>query len=132
MKVYLYLAQRNKKGIQLLSVFKGDQYPAARLQNVKDLNLDPKLETKLQNKIHEDRMHWEPWLESAASFSELKEQLKKRGYFDLPMTAFPLFDIQREKLLSFSEMKKKPLIYVKNPSQKPVSKINSMLRRKDA
>jgi hypothetical protein len=38
-------------------------------------------------------MLYEPWIESASSYQELKERLKIRGYSDLPMGATPLLDL---------------------------------------
>jgi hypothetical protein len=40
--------------------------------------------SEIANTIHENRMLWEPWIESAKDFQDLKESLRERGYTDLP------------------------------------------------
>lgn len=39
-------------------------------------------------------MLYEPWIETATNFNELRERLKGRGYSDIPMGASPMLDFQ--------------------------------------
>lgn len=84
-KIYLYLARRDKKGIKILSIFSGNDCMATRLNDIKSLSLPNALEVDMYNKIFENRMLWEPWIESADNYNKLKEQLKKRGYSNVPV-----------------------------------------------
>jgi hypothetical protein len=47
-------------------------------------------ERNIQQIIFENRMLFEPWVETASDFEELRERLKGRGYIDLPMGACPI------------------------------------------
>jgi hypothetical protein len=88
MKLWLYLARRDKKGLKLLAVFSNTPViPSTRVQDIKSLRLSQELENDLAKTIYEQRMLWEPWLESADSYESLKAALKTRGYSNLPMQA---------------------------------------------
>lgn len=41
----------------------------------------------LEQTVHEHRMEWELWAESAESWPEFRETLSKRGYRNLPMAS---------------------------------------------
>jgi len=79
-RLYLYLARRDKKEIKVLTTFQGHAVPPTRVRDVKHLGLPRELTAKLSQEIHEDRLLWEPWVEAADSFEQLRESLKKRGY----------------------------------------------------
>lgn len=83
--LYLYLARRDKKGVRLLATLKGNHSSATRLGDIKTLQLPAEMERELADVIHENRMYWEPWIESATSFQDLKSKLAKRGYKELPV-----------------------------------------------
>lgn len=85
MKIFLYLARRDKKGFRLLSMFTGPACATSRLTNHKSLNLPLEIENKILTEIKDNRMMWEPWVESAESFTHLREALKSRGYSNLPI-----------------------------------------------
>lgn len=90
-KLYLYLARRDRKGIMLLSTFPApkDVRPT-RVADINSLNLPPKLTKEITETVHENRMLYEPWIESANSFGDLKNSLKKRGYRNLPLNQSPM------------------------------------------
>lgn len=90
-KLYLYLARRDRKGIMLLSTFPAekDVHPT-RVADIKKLNLPPKLTKEISETVHDNRMMYEPWIESANSFGDLKQSLKKRGYRNLPLNQSPM------------------------------------------
>jgi hypothetical protein len=50
-------------------------------------------EKKIQQIIYENRMLYEPWIESAQDFNDLKTRLGGRGYTDLPMGTIPLLNM---------------------------------------
>ncbi|RDJ35637.1 MAG: hypothetical protein DWQ19_12530 [Crenarchaeota archaeon] len=123
MKNYLYLARRDKKGIKILIVLKGHHCPAGRLADIKKLGLPVNLEQQIQNKIYETRMLWEPWIESAENYKELKDSLRKRGFSAVPMGASPLFFPEKESIVSkkIKDVKIGPIIEEKK----------TMLRKKN-
>jgi hypothetical protein len=89
-KIYLYLGRRDKKGIQILSIFPGTSLAPARITDVKNLHLPPALEAAVANTAYTNRFLWEVWVESATNFRTLKEKLSKRGYQNLPIQANPI------------------------------------------
>jgi hypothetical protein len=123
-RVYLYLAKRDKKGIKVLAVLKGHDCPPGRLADLKKLMLPPALEQQIEQKIHEDRMLWEPWLESAESFADLKKSLKDRGYKSLPLCSSPIFSPEKESVITDrGQMKYMPVV-------KPVvPQVKTMIRK---
>jgi len=44
---------------------------------------------KLTEIVYELRLDWEPWIESADSFDNIKDKIKKRGYSNLPISFIP-------------------------------------------
>lgn len=89
-KLYLYLGRRDKKGVQVLTVLNGDAMPPARVADLGILQLPHEVKAELDSLIYGNRMEWEPWLQSANSYQELKESLQKRGYSNLPVHSMPL------------------------------------------
>lgn len=89
--IWLYLARRDKSGMEVLTVLKGRRQPAVRVKDLLVLNLPPSWFVEIQRKVEEKKMEWEPFVESAADFDALRESLKKRGYTNLPVNGQPLF-----------------------------------------
>ncbi len=87
-KLYMYLGKRDKKGIKVLATFQGDP-KTARVHDVKGLGLDPVSEATILSQIEENKMNWEVWIEPASSYTELKSNLERRGYRDMPLAASP-------------------------------------------
>lgn len=88
--VYLYLARRDKKGCKIIMILQGLETYPTRLTDVNSLRLPADLIVELQNIIHDNRMDWEPWVESANSYEELRQKLVNRGYSQIPLKANPL------------------------------------------
>lgn len=84
-KIYLYIARRDKKGMRLVAVLDGPVTSPVRLREVSLLNLPPHVEADVTRVIQENRMYWEPWLESAASYQDLKQAVRARGYTQVPV-----------------------------------------------
>ena len=89
-RIYLYLTRRDKKGCQVIMVLQGLQTPPTRLTDIHSLRLDPEVVAELHEIIHSKRMDWEPWVESANTYEELRQKLVSRGYSQLPLKASPL------------------------------------------
>ena len=99
-KIYLYLGRRDKTEVKLLSIFNGQTLPPTRIANIKDLNLPKSLETKISATIHQNRLMWEVWIEGAENTAQLRNNLLKRGYKDVPLTGRPLFKMMPDETLS--------------------------------
>jgi hypothetical protein len=79
-KLYLYLAKRDKREIKILTTFFGNKIPPTKIHDVRKIGLPREMTNRLYQIIYDDRLLWEPWIESAESFDELKSSLKNRGY----------------------------------------------------
>lgn len=65
----------------------------SRLTDIKTLKLPQLWESKIQQLIYDNRMLYEPWIESANNYNELRERLSNRGFKNLPMGPNPMLDI---------------------------------------
>lgn len=70
-------------------------------------------------------MYWEPWLESADSYQDFRESLKKRGIRNVPLPSTPMH------MLSITNyVQKKPFNQV-DPDLKESNLKKGMVRRKN-
>lgn len=115
--LYVYLANRNKKGVKLLTTLKSETPVHSKLIDLTSLNLTQTKQAELEELIQKDSMHFEAWVETAKSYAELKEKLKERGYADIPMGP--------TSLLKTSGYGSKPVAKIKS-----VGSPSTMLRRK--
>ena len=74
--------------MKILNVFRGSA-PPTRVKDIKALNLPGDVERQVSKQAHKERMLWELWIEGAENFIELRKNLKKRGYKNLPLHAPP-------------------------------------------
>jgi len=63
-----------------------------RVADLKSLQLPVAIHESVEQIIQDNRMYWEPWLESADSYEDLKTSLHRRGYRDLYVSSKPLYD----------------------------------------
>jgi len=129
MRAFLYLARRDKKGFKLLSVFNSEKKVGpARASSISDLSLPKNLEAQIQQSIDKDDMFWEPWLETANSFNDLKKSLQNRGYTNLP-----IHDSPKHASVNFyfsDEKKRKDSEII--PDMSKLDKPKTMVRRKSS
>ncbi len=92
-KLFVYLASRKKDGIKVVTILEGPPSVRSPLTDLTRLNLPQKLSEEVGRKIHEHRMLYEPFVESAGSYNELRDRLVARGFHDLPMGCAPLIAI---------------------------------------
>lgn len=85
-QVYIYLARRDKKGIKTLFIFpyKTKIYPT-KIDNIENFQFSNEIKNSLYLEVEKNKLLYEPYIESASSFNELKQSLKKRGYKNLPL-----------------------------------------------
>lgn len=91
-RIYLYLGKRDKKGVKVLTVLMGEHTSPNRITDLNELQLPNEVHKELEVMIHDNRMEWEPWIESANTYQELRASLKKRGYKNLPIHSMPMAD----------------------------------------
>jgi hypothetical protein len=123
MKLYLYLARRDKTDIRVLTVFSSTTMPAgknSRIRKISDLNLPESLRAKIEAEVYSNRMLWELWMESAEDYNVLQKQLTKRGFRNVPHHPSYSFSTQIDKITP----SKNKVVSISPP---PVRK--SMLRR---
>jgi hypothetical protein len=89
-KVWIYLTKRDRSGVRFLSQFRSkEKISPTRLKEINELNLPISNAQKLSEIIYESRLEWEPWIESADSFDDIKKKIRNRGYKNLPISFLP-------------------------------------------
>jgi hypothetical protein len=97
-KVYIYLARRDKKGIKILTCFNNSNtYHPTRIHDLKQLKLPDNLYNSLNKEIVDNKMLYEPWIQSSDSFENLKKSLLKRGYSNLPFQKSVIYTIKEKE-----------------------------------
>ena len=66
----------------LCHVGKGKCLPT-RLTDLNRLGIEHKKLTEIKSIVENSKMQWEPWIESAPSFKDLLDKLRRRGYPDV-------------------------------------------------
>jgi hypothetical protein len=105
---YIYLAKRDKKGIKILTTFMSQNHIPERIKDLSIIPLDPTVYQKVSQMIYDERLNWEPWIESAATYDDLKAKLKKRGYTGIPLSSQP--EIYTENIVINTLVNKKVMI----------------------
>lgn len=91
--LWLYLAKRDKKGIQILAKFLSRELSPTKLDSIRKLTLPLSWESRIFDYIEQNKINWEPWVQTETNFEALKAQLKKRGYSDIPSNGQPMIPI---------------------------------------
>lgn len=89
--VWIYLGRRDKTGIKLVSQFNGKKILATRIANLSEINMPTDYYDAIQSLIYENRLLYEPWIESADDFTMLRQNLKLRGYTNIPVANIKLY-----------------------------------------
>lgn len=92
MKMYLYLARRDRKGARVVMTLSGEKTWPARVTDLKAIQLPENITDAVSQIVYDNRMYWEPWIESAENYEELKKSLTRRGYSNLYASSKPLYD----------------------------------------
>jgi hypothetical protein len=85
--VYLYLGRRDKSAVRFLAKFLGREQLATRVDDITPLRLPHGWAEQIEQIIFDSRLEWEPWVESADSFDELRSALRIRGFTNVPTNA---------------------------------------------
>lgn len=110
-KVYLYLLRRNKKDTKIIGDLKssGYVYPA-RLIDLDSLGLSASDRLNLKSIINDHQLDWETWIESAENYTELRQNLDKRGCAtpsspNAPLLALASHELPRSTLIKLNKNK---------------------------
>lgn len=91
--LYLYLARLDKTDVRILLKLRSPSILPSRYDNLNALGVPEPYLSAIQQVIVDNRLLWEPWVETADSYNELKVSLKNRGYNNLPTSGKPEFII---------------------------------------
>lgn len=91
--LFIYLGRRDKTGIRIIAKVVGREQSSVRLtdEGLLSLQLPSSWYTEISQIIYDDRMQWEPWIESVSDFETWRASLKKRGYSNIPVSSQPEF-----------------------------------------
>lgn len=104
--LWLYLGRRDLKGVNILAILTAREQNPTRLANISTLGLPLTIASQIEKKIFDDRMLWEPWIETAATFEDLRASLKLRGYTQIPISGQPFFSKITSNLINISRVEK--------------------------
>src|SRR5574343_2116453 len=92
-RLYLYLAKRSRQEIKLITVLQGENVVSSKITDLSKLSWPPLWEHKINKIIYDNRLLYEPWIESATSFEELRSRLFEKGFKDITSNPSPLLDL---------------------------------------
>ena len=88
--LYLYLTRRDKTSFKLLSIFSTTKiFSPTRIVDITKMGLPASVEAAIASSVRTDRMLWEPWIESANSYNDLKKSLESRDFRGIPSYSIP-------------------------------------------
>jgi len=104
--LWLYLSKRDKKGVQIIAKLLCREINPIPLANIKLLSLPPSWEGKIADIIEQNKIYWEPWVQTASTFDDLKFNLKIRGYSNVPVNGSPMILITPQVLVNVNNFPK--------------------------
>ena len=76
------------------------------LSNIKILSLPPSWEGKIADMIEQNKIYWEPWVQTANSFDDLRLNLKARGYSNIPANGYPMILVTPQVIVNINNFPK--------------------------
>lgn len=104
-KLYLYMGRRDKQATKMMTVLECEDYeviPPVRVANIDFLNLPVITQSEIIKTLYENRLLWELWVETADTYTELRDKLKSRGYANVPIYVNSKHPIKCEVLVGES------------------------------
>jgi hypothetical protein len=91
--LYLYLARRDKSGVRIIAKFKGqEQLPTRiKIEDIASFQLPVVWYNTISQIIYDNRMLWEPFIQSIDTFENFRNNMKSRGYTNIPLSSQPEF-----------------------------------------
>lgn len=112
--LWLYSARRDKKGVKILSKFYSRDIDPIIVDDLKIFNLPSSWYGKIKTYLDDNITYWQPWAQTADTFEDLKENLKKRGYSGLPGNGRPMILVTPTLFVNSNLFKKTPTMVQKN------------------
>jgi hypothetical protein len=112
--LWLYLAKRDKKGIQILAKFLCRELDPIKLDNIKRLALPLSWESKIFEYIEQNKLQWEPWVQTEDDFDVFKKSLKIRGYSDIPANGQPMISVLPQIVVNVNNFPEQKSMITKN------------------
>lgn len=88
-KTWMYLARRDKTEIRIVATALGKKITRVSILNTNNLGLPALWQDEINQIIDNNKLLWEFWLHQADTFIDLRENLKVRGYTNIPPSATP-------------------------------------------
>lgn len=89
--LYLWLGRRDKTAVRILSILRGKKQSPTRVDDLNLLNLPTVWSKQIEKIIYDNRLLWEPWIETSVSFDAFRNGLRKRNYSNIPINPRPEF-----------------------------------------
>lgn len=91
--LYLYLARRDKSGVRIISKLKGqEQLPTRiKIEDIASFQLPVVWYNTISQIVYDNRMLWEPFIQSIDTFENFRNNMKSRGYTNIPLSSQPEF-----------------------------------------
>ena len=115
--LWLYLAKRDKKGIQILAKLLCREIDPVALSNIKMLALPPSWEGRISDTIEQNKIYWEPWVQTSDTFNDLKLNLKARGYSNIPVNGHPMILVTPQVVVNINNFPKQKSMVQKGTVQ---------------
>lgn len=88
-KIWMYLGRRDKTEVRIIASTRGKQISRVTLLNVDSLGLPSLWQDEINQIIDDNKQLWEFWIHQADTFIDLRENLKTRGYTNIPSSSTP-------------------------------------------
>lgn len=107
----MYLGRRDHTEVRIIASVRGKMIPRTSLLNVDLFGLPQLWQDEINQIIEKNKLFWEFWIHQADTFFDLRENLKIRGYTNIPPSATAEY---KRNLIS---------TYIINTNQLPKQKI---------
>lgn len=125
-KLYIYIANRNKDGIKILTTLASSQkINPTKIIDISKIGLEAELENNILNYYNNYKMYWDLFIESSDSYKNFKESLKNRGFYNLPLFSSNLFQEKFEPVVKTKQKQSYVTIKSKEIKAKTMLRKNS-------
>jgi hypothetical protein len=89
-RLYLYLLNRNKEDLKVVMALQGLVTMPTKITDISVLRLEAKVVEELRSIVEEHKAQWDLWIEPANNYQELYDNLRRRGYYKIPLKSKPI------------------------------------------
>jgi len=93
--LYIYLARRDKSGVRIIAKLKGKEQLPTRIsiEDLANFQLPVAWYNTISQILYDNRMLWEPFIQSVDTFDNFRNNMKTRGYSNIPLSSQPEFTV---------------------------------------